>query len=143
MPRCDPPRCVPHALRLLPGEDLRRALERHAARRGLRAGFVLTAVGSLACACLRLAGAQHGARLAGPFEIVSLVGTLARDGAHLHAALAGADGAVIGGHLLHGCEILTTAEVVLGELPGTAFARRPDARTGYRELVIAHRRRRS
>lgn len=84
-------------LRLRPGQDLRAALERLARTRGVRAGIVLSAVGSLEAPCIRFAGAQNPSALPGCFEIVSLTGTVCRDGVHLHAALAGAQGQVVGG----------------------------------------------
>jgi predicted DNA-binding protein with PD1-like motif len=45
---------------------------------------MLSAVGSLRDPSLRLAGNSEATFLAGNFEIVSLVGTLSRTGAHLH-----------------------------------------------------------
>ncbi|MFO7622919.1 MAG: DUF296 domain-containing protein [Anaerolineales bacterium] len=46
------------ALRLKPYQDLRRELEAFAAARQMRAGLVLTCVGSLTQAALRLANAE-------------------------------------------------------------------------------------
>jgi uncharacterized protein len=125
-----------HALRLRPGEDLRLALDEVRRARALGAACVVTCVGSLARAELRLAGGDQVLSLAGPLEIVSLVGTLSPDGPHLHGALADASGRVHGGHVLAGCTVLTTAEVVLRELEGLAFARELDPATGWRELVV-------
>jgi uncharacterized protein len=127
------------ALRLHPGEDLRLELEKRTRTFGLRAGCVLACVGSLERAQLRLAGADGALELAGPLEIVSLVGTLSSDGAHLHVALADREGRVHGGHLLAGSSIHTTAEIVLGELEDLVFARERDGATGWRELVIRER----
>jgi len=79
-------------LRLRPGQDLRATLERVARLRGVRAGFVLSAVGSLEDPCIRFAGAAAAISLPGRFEIVSLSGTLSREGAHLHIAIADAQG---------------------------------------------------
>jgi uncharacterized protein len=124
------------ALRLAPGDDLRAHLEALTRARGLRAGCVLAAVGSLDKACIRLADEPAPTEFDGPFEIVSLSGTLSPDGPHLHVSLADANGIVIGGHLGVGSIVRTTAEIVIGELQGLAFAREPDARTGYRELAI-------
>jgi uncharacterized protein len=125
-----------HALRLAPGADLRGSLEQLVQREGWRAACVVSAVGSLAMAHLRLAGAPAGTRFPGPFEILSLSGTLGSGGVHLHLCLADGGGRVLGGHLLHGCPIHTTAELVLGELVGLEFERRPDGTTGYSELVV-------
>lgn len=125
-----------HVLRLRPGDDLRLALERATRERGFAAGCVVSCVGSLACARLRLAGGAEEFERPGPFEILSLVGTLAPDGPHLHVALADGAGQALGGHLLEGCVVHTTAEIVLGELEGVGFARTLDPSTGWRELVI-------
>lgn len=125
-----------HALRLHPGEDLRLALEEARRARALGAACVVTCVGSLARAELRMAGGDEVRTLDGPLEIVSLVGTLSPDGPHLHGSFADATGRVHGGHVLAGCTVLTTAEVVLGELEGLTFARELDPATGWRELVV-------
>jgi uncharacterized protein len=124
------------ALRLSPGDDLRAHLEAVTAARGIRAGCVLAAVGSLDKASIRLADEPTASQFDGPFEIVSLSGTLSPDGPHLHVSVADANGIVIGGHLGLGSIVRTTAEIVVGALDGLAFSREPDARTGYRELVI-------
>lgn len=125
-----------HILRLGPGQDLRASLERYVAEHGIAAGFVVTAVGSLRQAVLRFADQPGGTTLSGKFEIVSLVGTLSPDGAHLHMALSDATGKTVGGHVLRGCEIYTTAEVIVGDANDLRFTRAPDAATGFRELVI-------
>lgn len=126
-----------HALRLHPGEDLRDRLQALAQTQGWEAAAIVTAVGSLTQAHLRFAGQPQGTMLNGPFEILSLVGTLSRHGLHLHISVGDANGQVWGGHLLSGCPIHTTAEIVLTTLPGWVFTRSPDPVTGYRELAIA------
>ena len=123
-------------LRLRPGEDLRQALEVWMADQSEQAGCVLSAVGSLSQAQLRLAGAAATTTIRGDLEILSLAGTLSADGAHLHIALADASGAVIGGHLASGSLVRTTAELVLALLPEWHFSRELDPATGYAELRI-------
>lgn len=125
-----------HALRLAPGLDLKRSLDALAQSKGLQAGCVLTCVGSLAQATLRLADQDHLSTFNGPFEIVALVGTFSVDGSHLHIAISDAEGKMLGGHLVEGCPIYTTAEIVVGELEGLRFTRPLDPRTGYDELLI-------
>ena len=126
-------------LRLAPGDDLRLALEARFRElmltRGVNAACVVSAVGSLSAAVLRFAAQPQGTPIDGALEIVSLSGTLSLDGPHLHAAIADAQGRMLGGHVLAGCTVRTTAEIVLGLLPGWEFRRAPDARTGYAELV--------
>jgi predicted DNA-binding protein with PD1-like motif len=125
-----------HALRLRPGEDLRLALEEATRARRLAAACVLTCVGSLERARLRLAGGDEVLELAGPLEIVALVGTLSADGPHLHGSFADEKGEVRGGHVLAGCIVRTTAELVVAELEGLTFGRELDPATGWRELVV-------
>jgi predicted DNA-binding protein with PD1-like motif len=133
-----------HAFRLGPGADLRAELERMTGELSLGAGCVLTCVGSLASARLRMPGAAGEPEsfrvFEGPLEIVSLTGTLGPDGPHLHISLAGRDGACVGGHLVRGCSVHTTAELVIGELLEVTFHRAPDAATGYGELTVTPRR---
>lgn len=124
------------ALRLSPGQDLRKELDAFAQVQHLQAGFVVTCVGSLRKAVLRPANQSEPLIRTEKFEIVSLVGTLSPDGPHLHIALSDSTGAMIGGHLLEGCEIYTTAEIVVGNARGFRFRRIKDPATGYPELNI-------
>jgi len=132
-----------HAFRLTPGADLRAELERLTRELSLGAGCIVSCVGSLSQARLRMPGAAGEAEafrtFEGPMEIVSLTGTLGPDGPHVHMSLARADGACIGGHLVAGCIVHTTAELVIGELQGVEFRRLPDAATGYSELTVSPR----
>jgi predicted DNA-binding protein with PD1-like motif len=126
-----------YALRLKPGDDLRQQLTAFVAAHHLEAGAVLTCVGSLTEVSLRLANQENATHYHGHFEIVSLVGTLsATGGGHLHLAVADSTGRTLGGHLLDGCRIYTTAEIVLGALPDLRFTRETDPTFGYRELVV-------
>jgi predicted DNA-binding protein with PD1-like motif len=124
-------------LRLQPGADLRLALEAWMGAQQEQAGCVISAVGSLSVAQLRLAGAAEARAIHGELEILSLSGTLSPDGSHLHIALADSRGAVIGGHLCAGSLVRTTAELVIGLLPEWRFNREVDPATGYPELRIS------
>ena len=128
-----------YALRLRPNQDLRHELETFAAAHDLRAAFILTCVGSLRHAALRLANKPDTTHYEDKFEIVSLVGTLSKDGPHLHISLSDGTGAMIGGHLQLGNLIYTTAEIVIGELSDKVFSRPIDPATTYDELEIADR----
>ena len=126
-------------LRLNPGDDLRTALDaafaQLQAEQNTRAACVISAVGSLSRAVLRYAAEPQGTVLAEPLELITLSGTLSPDGAHLHASVANARGEMCGGHVMPGCIVRTTAEIVLVSLQGWVFAREHDARTGFKELV--------
>lgn len=121
------------ALRLNPGDDLRGALEARAST-----GFVVAGIGSLSHAQLRFAGEPGPTRIEGPLEILTLSGSLSPAGAHLHVSLSDAAGRVLGGHVCAGCEVLTTAELLIAPLPAGSLSRAFDPVTGYAELVIRH-----
>ena len=125
-----------YALRLRPGDDLRQQLIAFVQAQHIQAGTMLTCVGSLTVATLRLANQEGPTVYRGHFEIVSLVGTLSTAGSHLHLAVSDSTGRTFGGHLLDGCRVYTTAEIVLGELPALAFGRETDPTFGYQELVV-------
>jgi uncharacterized protein len=126
----------PLPLRLQPNTDLRPTLEQTTRERNLSAAFVVSGIGSLSAAQLRLAGARAATVLRGDLEILSLAGTLSLDGAHLHMSVADARGHVTGGHVLPGCIVRTTAKMLLMVLPAHRFTRELDAATGFVELVI-------
>lgn len=131
-------RAIP--LRLLPGQDLRAALEAALAEQGAGAAFVLQGIGSLSVAQLRMAGAEQATELRGDLEILTLAGSIAPDGAHLHMAISDAQGRVLGGHVAAGCIVRTTAEVLLAVLPDHRFSRELDSvGSGFRELVVRPR----
>jgi predicted DNA-binding protein with PD1-like motif len=129
-----------HAIRLTPGTDLKAELARVTKQEALRAGFIISCVGSLSQARLRMPGEPESFRtLAEPLEIVSLVGTLCADGPHLHISLSRRDATCVGGHLVSGCIVNTTAEIVIGEAPDIEFSRPTDPATGYAELEVRAR----
>jgi predicted DNA-binding protein with PD1-like motif len=104
---------------------------------GHAAGFVLQGIGSLNVAQLRYAGQPQPVALHGDLEILTLAGSIAADGAHLHMSVSDAQGRIFGGHVVAGCIVRTTAELLLALLPGQRFTREHDARTGYLELKIS------
>jgi predicted DNA-binding protein with PD1-like motif len=127
-------------LRLHPGQDLRQALEAAVRGQGCQAAFVVSGIGSLMNARIRLADAPDAMLLEGPTEILGLSGTVGEtqghSHSHLHMAVSTASGQVVGGHVAPGCMVRTTAEVLLALLPEWRFSRETDATTGYAELVI-------
>ena len=123
-------------IRLCPGADLRTAIQALAAESVGGSAFVVAGIGSLTAAQLRFAGKAQGTLVSGPLEIVSLSDTATPDGAHLHMAVSDAQGRVWGGHVLAGCEVRTTAELLLAALAGGRLGREHDPATGYAELRV-------
>lgn len=130
-----------YSFRLRPGQDLKRELDAFVQQQHVQAGAILTCVGSLTDVTLRLANQEGPSVWRGHFEIVSLVGTLSANGSHVHLSVSDSTGKTLGGHLLEGCKIYTTAEVVVGVMPDLRYVREPDPTFGYRELVVRKRRR--
>ena len=128
-----------HPLRLHPGEDLRTSIESFAREKNITAGFIITAIGSLNGYHIRFANKQEGSRGNGHFEILSLNGTISATGVHLHICIADNNGKTIGGHLLNGNHIFTTAEIIIGESSQHIFTRNIDPGTGFNELEISNR----
>jgi predicted DNA-binding protein with PD1-like motif len=124
------------AIRLKTDQDLKENLSSFVEQNNIQAGFILTAVGSLKQATLRFASQDCSQVFKQKFEIVSLVGTLSTHGLHLHISLSDRQGKTIGGHLLDGCIIYTTAEIVIGTSEDFIFLRSVDENTGYKELEI-------
>lgn len=124
-------------LRLLPGQDLRQALEKAAKQEWPLPAFVLAGIGSLDQCRLRFANEAIEASIPGPLEILTLSGSVSAAGAHLHMSVSDAEGRVYGGHVCHGNTIRTTGEVLLAQLPGWSMTREYDAVTGSNELLVA------
>ena len=97
---------------------------------------MLSGIGSLSVAPLRLAGQEELTVLEGDLEIITLSGSLSPDGAHLHISVADSQGRVSGGHLALGATVRTTAEVLVALLPACSFRRELDPSTGFTELII-------
>lgn len=125
-----------HALRLLPGQDLFESIQRYVNEQQIEAGWVVTCAGSLTNYNIRFANAPSGSRGSGHFEIVSLSGTLSRNGSHIHISISDSTGKTIGGHLLEGCTIYTTGEIVLQQSSRYRFTREQDGSTPWAELQI-------
>lgn len=125
-----------HVFRLRRGSDLLKALQEYARTRRIAAGTVVSGVGCVTRARVRDASGVTVRELNEPLEIVSLMGTLSAARTHLHIALAREDLTVLGGHLMEGCIVNTTAEVVLLEMDGVRFGAERDGETGYDELAI-------
>ena len=125
-----------YIFRLNPGEDLRKSIEALVKEKNIIAGWINTCVGSLTDYTIRFANQQQGTSGSGHFEIVNLTGTVSVNGSHLHISISDSEGKTIGGHLLEGCKIYTTAEIVIGSTTAYEFKRKKDGTTEWEELQI-------
>ena len=126
-----------YTFRLKPGADLFDSIENFVSEQQIQAGCVLSSVGSLTHATLRLANRSHYNEYEGHFEIVSMTGTVSTNGSHIHIAISDGDGLTTGGHLVSGCKIYTTAEIVLAVFEGVIYKRELlQNDSGYEELTV-------
>jgi hypothetical protein len=125
-----------YTFRLKPGQDLFEEIEAFVQLNQIEAGCILSSVGSLTHATLRLADRDFYTQYEGHFEILSVNGTVSIHGSHLHLAISDGDGKTTGGHLVAGCRIYTTAELVIAEFPEVVYRRELCDMSGYDELVV-------
>ncbi len=130
------PKTNTYALRLKPGADLRKSIEDFVREQRLTAAWIATCAGSLQIYNIRFANQAEGVKAEGHFEIVTLAGTLSVNGCHLHISVSDSTGHTIGGHLLEGNIVYTTAELVIQSDDSLIFDRRKDEATGWKELEI-------
>ncbi len=125
------------AVRLKKGQDLKKEIEKIIRENNVKAAVVISAVGCLDNLSIRLAGGKDFLEKKQDYEIVSLMGTVCMDGAHLHIAVSDTDGKTYGGHLCYNCIVNTTCELVMACIEDEYdFSRIYDETTGYKELFI-------
>ena len=125
-----------YTFRLIPGQDLFDSIQAFVDQKPIEAGCILSGVGSLIHAEVRLADGQETTKYHGPFEIVSITGTVSTHGSHLHLSISDSEGTTIGGHFESGCLIYTTAEIVLASFADVVYTRELSEDSGYEELAI-------
>lgn len=128
-----------HALRLRRGTDFKKAIEDYCISRSITSAGILTCVGCVFELNLRLADGVTTKHFIEQFEITSLVGTVAKGKSHIHITCSNTMGECIGGHLMEGTLINTTAEIIMIELDEYQFDRAFDKDTGYDELIVVEK----
>jgi len=140
-------------MRLAPGCDLIKSLEEIAERENLRSAVVLSGAASLRQVTLRNVRLfPDGFPITDryriytpkkePLELLSLSGNISRkDGEvhiHCHATVSSGleDGRAYGGHLVEGCVVFSTCEVVIAEITGLEMKRSIDPETHALELYF-------
>ena len=127
-----------YAIRLRRGADLLLSIEEFCTKNEIKAGVILSGVGCVTKARVRDASGVTIVEIDEHMEIVSLMGTVSEKRCHLHISFSKEDLSVIGGHLVAGCIINTTCELVIGELEDCAYDVEFDEETGYNELVVKY-----
>lgn len=125
-----------HIMKLMPGEDLIIALDKYCKKFEIEAAFIGTVVGSLQKVVFRKGHNQSVQELKGPFEIVSCVGTLSKNGMHIHLSVSDDNFQVYGGHVVSGCLVQSTAEIVIVAMENHQLSRMKGEMTDFKELRI-------
>lgn len=130
-----------YAVRLNRGQDVKNSILKFVKENDMSAAVMICSVGSLSKVCFRLP-VQEGKKievftLEEEMEIISINGRVSANGhAHLHISICDRKGCVFGGHLLDGCIVRTTLEIVILDLEDKRFITEVDDETGFDELVI-------
>ncbi len=125
-----------YVIRLTRGQDLKKEIINFAKENNIEAGIIKCAVGCVYEANFRLAGAEECFYKKGNYEIVSIMGTVSKNGCHIHISLSDNKGVTVGGHLMEGCLVDTTSEICIESFNNYKFDRQLDENTGWKELVI-------
>ncbi len=125
-----------HVIRLKPGMDLKKSIQSYVINNNIKAGWIVTCVGSLTKYNIRFANQSTPSSDTGHFEIVGLTGTLSENGSHLHIAISDSTGRTLGGHLADNNIVYTTAEIVIQSSNSIVFKREKDGTTPWEELQI-------
>lgn len=125
-----------YIFRLHRGDDLKQSILEFCKMNNINSGIMACAVGCCSKVRFRLAGAESFYEDERDYEIVSIMGTISKDGVHIHISFADDTGKVVGGHLSDGCIINTTCEVSIIETNKYKLSREYDEETCYKELVI-------
>ena len=107
-----------YAFRLKHGDDIKRSIENYCLENGINTGIILSAVGCIYHAKIRLAKAIDILDVEDDFEVLSLNGTISFGRSHLHITLSNDKGEVFGGHL-NRAVVSVTCEMVINIIDGT------------------------
>ena len=138
-------------MRLAPGCDLKKSLEEIARSEKIQSGVILSGAGSLSQVTLRnvrlfpdefpiMDRNRIFTPKKEPLELLSLSGNISREEekiqVHCHITISSGleDGRAYGGHLIEGCVVFSTCEVILAEVTGLEMKRNIDPDTRVLEL---------
>ena len=127
------------AFRLRPGEDVFEGIERVCRENGINNGVIISGVGSLKQASYCVPEDRKDGSYTygdpyirkGSFSVTSLSGMICttEDGSllpHVHMTIAEGEGASFGGHMVKGCIVSVSLDIVIGEFSGMIMGRRYD-----------------
>jgi len=128
--------------RLPEDEDLADGIKKRVEESGIKAGaiFVIGALKHMVTGCLK-EGEYKLITIEGPLEIASCMGNVAVDekgetAIHAHLVASNEKGEAFGGHLMQGCRVGVTAELIILEAAGIKLKRVTNEKTKFRLLQL-------
>jgi predicted DNA-binding protein with PD1-like motif len=131
------------AMRLTPGTDVLAGIIEACEKYNIKDGVIISALGSWRevtfCNPIDLPNGKKGygdpTILEGNYELVSLSGIICHDTEgkilpHIHLTISDEKGNAYGGHMMPGCEVLLTTDLVIGTFAGIVMGRRYDEELG-------------
>ena len=119
------------AIRLTPGSDVSAGISEACKKHNIKDGVIISALGSWRkvtfCNPIDLPNGKKGYGdprvLEGNFEVLSLSGIICHDQdgnvtPHTHLVVCDEKGNAFGGHMVPGCEILLTTDIIIGSFTG-------------------------
>lgn len=129
-----------HAFRLTRGQDLREGIEAYLHAHAIEAAAVVACVAASPARGCATPAANGFGRFARPWKSCRSPARSPYTAPICISPCPARTSGAVGGHLVCGCIVNTTAEVVLLELEDCVFLPRFDPQTGYHELHIAPKR---
>jgi predicted DNA-binding protein with PD1-like motif len=140
------------AVRMAPGDDLYGTTLKIVKEKGIKAGVIISVAASLQRATLRNVWqfpnpwpisneCRIFTPIEGPLELLQMSGNITQteDGepylhAHVTISMGRPEATCFGGHLVEGCTIFSTCEMVIAEIDNLAFLRLMDKQTKVGEV---------
>ena len=122
------------------GDDFHECVERTAREKDIRAGAILSGIGTFDVARIHhithtgFPAEDRFVEIEGPIELCSVDGVIADYRPHMHATMALRGGELFAGHLEPGCRVLYLGEVRIDVLSEGGFERRPHPERGTAQL---------
>lgn len=138
-------------IRVIPGSDVIEGIEDACRKLRIKAGAIISCIGSLQRASVMIAiplhnkvgaGYSEPITLEGPLELLSGQGTIGQDeqgevAVHLHAVMSDKEGHLYGGHLVKGHNpVLITCEMLLAEIEGIKIQKGYDPETDMQVFLL-------
>jgi predicted DNA-binding protein with PD1-like motif len=139
-------------IRVIPGSDVIEGIEDACRKLGIKAGAIISCIGSLQRASVMIAvplnnkvgaGYSEPITLEGPLELLSGQGTIGQEkegeiiAVHLHGVVSDKEGHLHGGHMVKGHNpVLITCEIMIAEIEGIKILRGCDPKTDMQVFLL-------